>query len=146
VDEISGIRNGIIKMAGQTLTVRVESESDFHDRVEQSLDEFENGELEESRHELSLPSEAELARLFSETNIEILRAIAEHQPESMRATAKLVDRDIKDVSRNLNELESLGVIEFEQSGRSKRPIVWYDDIHVEIGLRPDSDDGQRMLA
>jgi predicted transcriptional regulator len=66
-----------------------------------------------------------------------MRAILEYEPESMRAAAELVDRDIKDVHRNLNELEALNVIEFEQAGRAKRPVVRFDEIDVEVSLRPN---------
>ncbi|GGK84159.1 hypothetical protein ACFFN7_11355 [Haloarcula sebkhae] len=64
----------------------------------------------------------------------MLRAIREHEPESIRAAANLVERDFKDVHRNLTELETLNVIKFEQSGRSKRPIVRFDAIDAEITL------------
>ncbi|MDS0295410.1 hypothetical protein [Halogeometricum luteum] len=45
------------------------------------------------------------------------------RPESIRETAQLVDRDYKEVHRNLKELEALGVIEFITDGNSKRPIL-----------------------
>jgi predicted transcriptional regulator len=72
--------------------------------------------------------------LLSPTNLSLLRAIREHEPESMRAAATLVDRDFKDVHRNLTELEALNVIEFEQEGRSKRPIVRFDEIDIAVSL------------
>jgi predicted transcriptional regulator len=95
---------------------------------------MERGDDIEDRHVLVLDDEADLQRLLSPTNLELLRAIREHEPESMRAAADLVERDFKDVHRNLTEIETLNVIEFEQSGRSKRPIVRFDEIDVEITL------------
>ncbi|WP_455549916.1 HVO_A0114 family putative DNA-binding protein [Haloarcula japonica] len=41
----------------------------------------------------------------------------------MRETARLVERDYKEVHRNLKELEAIGVIEFATDGNSKRPIL-----------------------
>ena len=32
------------------------------------------------------------------------------------------------------ELEEMGVIEFEQEGRSKRPVFGYDEIDIQISL------------
>jgi predicted transcriptional regulator len=63
-----------------------------------------------------------------------LRTTASEKPDSVRDLARRVDRDIKNVSTALNELEELGLIEFETAGRAKRPVVWYDDIAVDIPL------------
>ncbi|MDR5674766.1 hypothetical protein RH858_16725, partial [Halalkaliarchaeum sp. AArc-GB] len=78
-------------------------------------------------------------RLLSPANLQLLRAIREHEPESMREAADVVDRDFKEVHRNLTELEALNVVEFETDGRAKRPIVRFDEIDVEVSLdAPDT--------
>lgn len=125
----------------QTLHVTIESDKEFHARVLDDIEAFEQNKLDESesvpRYQLSLPNEQALSRVFSAKNIELIRAIAAFEPESMRETARIVDRGIKEVSRNLNELERLGLVEFEQDGRSKRPHVWYDEIDVAIEMPID---------
>lgn len=73
-------------------------------------------------------------RVFRSTNLELLQAIATHEPESIRALARLVDRHPPEVTDNVNELENFGLIEIERDGRSKRPTVWYDEIEVEGGI------------
>jgi predicted transcriptional regulator len=83
---------------------------------------------------LNLPSYAELARLMREKNLELLRVLAQHNPASIRETAELVERDYKEVHRNLGELETLGVVEFEEDGRSKRPVVRFDDLEIDVSL------------
>ncbi|MFC4438844.1 MULTISPECIES: toxin-antitoxin system TumE family protein [Natrialbaceae] len=50
------------------------------------------------------------------------------------STARLVDRDIRQVHRNLEEFEGLHPLEFEHAGRSKKPTVWYDSIEVDLPL------------
>lgn len=127
-------------MTRTTLTVRVESDDQFHDHIQEDIRRLEAGDDLEAVHVLSLHDEQSVARLFSPANMQLLRTIAREQPESMRATARLVERDIKDVSQNLNELETLGVIEFERHGRAKRPIVPYDDIDVHLSLSPPQDE------
>jgi predicted transcriptional regulator len=77
----------------------------------------------------------ELARVFSPRSIDLLRAIVRGEPDSMRAAARLVDRDIKDVSRNLERLAAYDVVEFVEEGRSKRPVVPYDQICIDLALR-----------
>ncbi|WP_231183486.1 hypothetical protein [Haladaptatus sp. DYF46] len=117
-----------------TLHIQIESTDDFHEDTLDAIEAMERGEEPEHRHVLSLQDEADLQRLFSDKNLELLRTIRQQEPSSMREAARLVDRDIKDVSRNLNELAELNVIEFVQEGRSKRPVVNYDefDIHVRL--------------
>jgi predicted transcriptional regulator len=119
----------------ETLHITVESTDEFHERVLEDLEAIERGDDVDDVHVLSLPGEAELSRLFSEKNLELLRTIARREPASMREAARFVERDVKEVSRNLYELESLGVIEFEEEGRSKRPVVWYDELDINFPLR-----------
>ncbi|MFC7156181.1 hypothetical protein ACFQPA_12080 [Halomarina halobia] len=128
--------------ATTTLTVRVEPVEQARDRIRARLEAIDQGAAPEDRSVLILKSEADLARVFSEKNMELIRTIAEHEPASMRETARLVGRGIAEVSANLNELEALGVIRFEQDGRSKRPVIWYDEIDVEIPL-PTKDSGRK---
>jgi predicted transcriptional regulator len=119
----------------ETLHITVESTDEFHEQVLEDLEAIERGDDVDDAHVLSLPSKAELSRLFSEKNIQLLQVIAEREPASMREAARFVDRDVKEVSRNLHELESLGVIEFEKDGRAKRPVVWYDELDISVPLR-----------
>jgi predicted transcriptional regulator len=123
-----------------TLTVRTDdgeqTRREARDRVRALMDD----EDIEDRHVLVLEDEADLQRLLSPANLGLLRSIREHEPESMRAAADLVDRDFKEVHRNLMELEALNVIEFTEEGRSKRPIVRFDEIDIEVSLTtPDTD-------
>ena len=123
-----------------TLTVRTGSGERTRAEARQRVQALEDGEDIESRHVLVLDDEDDLQRLLSPANLALLRAIRRHEPVSMRAAAELVDRDFKEVHRNLTELEQLNVIEFEASGRSKRPLVRFDEIDVEVSLTaPETD-------
>ena len=90
---------------------------------------------------LNFGSYAELSRLLSQKNLELMEAIFEHEPESIREATELVDRDYKQVHRNLSELEDIGVIEFEGggSGRAKKPVLAYEGLEIDIPFA-DSED------
>lgn len=120
-----------------TLHVRIENRGSFFDRIEETVDSLETGDNveEPSDRGLSLPDEEALARVFSAQNLQLIRAIAQHEPSSMRRLATIVDRDIKNVSQNLNELESLGLVDLVDEGRAKRPVVPYDEIEVIYPVR-----------
>nr|WP_233553839.1 hypothetical protein [Halococcus sp. IIIV-5B] len=69
------------------------------------------------------------------SSLELVEAIATEQPSSIRATATAVDRDYKDVHRNLDELESLSVVEFVTEGTSKRPILRAGTTEIDFSFR-----------
>lgn len=133
-------------MSPTTLRIRVESTEQFHDEVLDDLEALEAGEVTEDKYVVSLPDEQALSRVFNERNLQLIRTIADEDPESMRETARLVGRDIKEVSRNLNELAQLGVVRLEDEGRAKRPVVWYDEIDLTVSVHSDSTDSREIVA
>ena len=122
-------------MTDKTLHIRVEQPDTARDRIQERLAAIETGEDVEDRSVLYLKSVADLYRAFSPKNVELLKTILEQEPASGREAARLVDRQPSEVSKNLNELEQLGMIRFEQNGRAKRPVVWYTEVDVEISLQ-----------
>jgi len=120
------------------LTVRLGDGTDEREALLDDVRAMERGDEVADQHVLVLDDEADLQRLLSPANLGLLRAIREHEPESMRAAAEAVDRDFSEVHRNLTELAAMRVIELEEAGRSKRPVVRFDEIDVEVSL-DDSD-------
>lgn len=134
-------------MSNNTLYITIETTSEFFDDALADLRRLEAGEEIEEKYVLSLPDEEALERVLNAKNLELLRTIANEDPESGRELARLVGRDVKNVSTALNRLEELGLLKFEQAGRAKRPVVWYDEIAVEIRLASvSSDDKDTVLA
>lgn len=77
----------------------------------------------------------DIARLMRTSNLELVEAIVSEEPASIRALAETVDRDYREVHRNLSGLESLGVIEFEDDGASKKPILRGGAEHIDFSIR-----------
>lgn len=109
------------------------------EHVEETLKALDRGEKPEPYFERVYRDEDNLHRVTRPKNLELLQTLARERPESIRETARLVGRDVRQVHRNLTELEDLGLVEFEEEGRSKRPSVWYDEIAVELPLTTDED-------
>lgn len=126
----------------RTLYVTVAQDTDFHGETLSVIDTSSSDEGNQSRdtYLLTLESEHDLAEVFSQKSLELLRTIRQHSPASMRETARIVDRDIKAVSRSLNRLEEMGVVEFEQQGRAKRPIITFDKVNVTVDLDQNDPD------
>lgn len=132
-----------------TLRITVGSDEPAFDGVEETLEALDEGEDVEPADEIVLAVESlgTLARILRETNLELLEAIAEHDPQSMRETARLVDRSIPQVKANLDELETYGLLRYEENGRAKRPVLPYDDIRIDARVPlGQGDDGEHMLA
>jgi len=125
-----------------TLTITVEPTSTFFEATLADLRRVEAGEELDDRYVLSLPDEAALERVLTAKNIELLRAVANGDPGSVRELARLVDRDVKNVSTALGRLEALGLVELESDGRAKRPVVWYDEVAVDLRLTASPSQGR----
>lgn len=118
-----------------TLKVTIGERDRLDQRTRSRIKAAQEGEdPDDAQPVLNFGSYAGLSRLLSPKNLELLETVSEHQPKSIRETAELVDRDYKQVHRNLSELEDIGVIEFEGSGsgRAKKPKLAYDGLESDI--------------
>jgi predicted transcriptional regulator len=118
-----------------TLKITVGERTRLDQRTRNRIEAAQEGaDLDSVQPVLNFGSYTELSRLLSPKNLELLEAISDHDPESIRETAALVDRDYKQVHRNLSELEDIGVIEFEGSGsgNAKKPTLAYDGLEIDI--------------
>lgn len=130
----------------RTLHVRIGSTPDRSD-LEADLEALEEGaELEASEPTLSVADLETFGRVFRPTNLALLEAIVDHEPESIRALARAVDRNPPEVLANVHELEDYGLIELRADGRSKRPVIWYDAIDVDIQLGDGSTSSSNVVS
>lgn len=71
---------------------------------------------------------AEARRLTTEKRLEVLSVLAEEEVDSKRDLARRLDRDISIVSRDLDVLWEAGVIDYEEQGSAKRPVLVHETI------------------
>ena len=116
----------------RTLHIRYREGSD--DDLEDALAALDRGETPEPHLEVVYHDPADVHRVTRPKSLELLRAIVQHNPDSIRETARLVDRDVSQVHRNLTELEELHLVELVTDGQSKRPSVWYTAIDIDLPL------------
>ena len=127
-------------MTDNTLKITFKQQADHREAARERLRRAEAGERGEAieqdvRFVLNFEELEDIDRLMRTSNLELIEAIVSDHPESIRETAALVDRDYREVHRNLEELESLGVIEFETTGRSKRPILRAGAENIDFSIR-----------
>jgi predicted transcriptional regulator len=116
----------------RTLHIRFQDGSD--DDLEDTLAALDRGETPDPHLEVVYHDPADVHRVTRPKSLELLRAIVQHNPESIRETARLVDRDVSQVHRNLTELEELHLVELVNDGQSKRPSIWYEAIDIDLPL------------
>ncbi len=128
-------------MTQNTLIVTVESIGTVQQRTADAFEQALAGDVpdHDAPRRLSFETTDQLARVFTPRAIDLLQAIAQNDPESIREAARVVDRDIRQVSENLERLEEYGVVEFVEEGRAKRPVVPYDEIDIRLPLRETVD-------
>lgn len=126
--------------ADRTLHVRYRTGDD--DGLEETLKALDRGETPDPHLEVVYHDPDDVHLVTRPKNLEHLRAIIQHEPASIRETARIVDRDVRQVHRNLTELAGLHLIELVDDGQAKRPQVWYDAIELDLPLvEPDVESG-----
>lgn len=78
-----------------------------------------------------------LAKVLSEENMLLLEMIRHSKPESLTELAKLSGRAKSNLSRTIQTMESLGLIEISVAQHGKKiPTVAYDKLKFEYELHP----------
>ena len=100
-------------------------------------------EMGDERSILQFGTYDDLVANLTPLRLELIQAIAEQNPTSMREAARLVDRDVSDVHSDLKQLEVLGVLSLEGGGRGGaiQPVVPFDriEMHIDYPLLEDRD-------
>lgn len=126
-------------MSDNVLLVTVDGDTNPYTEGLNAIQHLAAGGAIDQPATIRFQNDAQLTDVFNERTFALLRVIRDEGPESIRETARLVGRDKKNVHEELTTLETLGVIRFEERGRSKRPVFPYDQLVVAPFAREDSD-------
>ncbi|GGL36297.1 hypothetical protein GCM10009037_19850 [Halarchaeum grantii] len=123
-----------------TLVVTVRSSGEFHDDVTAEIKAHERGDAVDSTPTLSFTSYDDLMGTLTPRVLDLIEAIGREEPSSINETARVVGRDVKNVHEELSRLAQLGIIFFEEDGQRKRPVVWFDELVIELPFESESSD------
>ena len=126
--------------AESTLVVTVKSSSEFHDDVADGIEALDRGETIDAVPTLSFSSYDELMATLTPRVLDLIEAIRHEEPASINETARVVERDVKNVHEELSQLAQLGIIFFEEDGQRKRPVVWFDELVISLPFEPETGD------
>jgi len=127
-------------MTENTLKITFQQAEEHRDTARERLRRAEAGETgdaieQDVRFILNFEEFDDIARLMRTSNLELIEAIVSEEPASIRQLAEIVDRDYREVHRNLTELESLGVVEFEADGSRKQPVLRGGAESIDFSIR-----------
>jgi len=126
--------------AASSLVVTVTSSDDFHDDVTDEIESLKHGDSGDATPTLSFTSYDDLMGTLTPRVLELIEAVRREEPSSINATARVVDRDVKNVHEELSRLAQLGIIFFEEESQSKRPVVWFDELIINLPFDPEGGD------
>jgi len=105
--------------------------------------EIDDLDEEDGKVTLQFGTYGDLVDNLTPLRLELIQAVAEHAPDSMREAARLTDRDVSDVHSDLKQLETLGILELGEGGPggAMQPVVPFDriEMHIDYPLVDDVD-------
>ena len=129
-----------------TLVVTVASDREFHDDVTGGIERLADGDTTDTPPRLTVADYDELAATLTPQTLELIETVRREAPENVTQTARLVDRDVKNVHEELTRLAALGIVDFESVGRRRRPTVWFDELRISLPVAPDGERGDSHRA
>lgn len=68
-------------------------------------------------------SDEEITKIFTKERLRLIRVIMEKAPQRISDLAKLVQRDLTAVQRDLKILEEFGIVKLDKTGKEVKPTV-----------------------
>ena len=124
-------------MKVKNVVIGIKSIKEVLDNSKDVMERLERGEKVKKRKPgIYFESLDVMRKAITRERLKILKVIKEKHPASIYELAKLLNRNLKNVSDDVHYLAELGLIELEKgksNGREKTtPIVGYDKILLEI--------------
>ncbi len=122
----------------KTFTFRYDANATAKDAMSQMMKSAASGRPHIERNEMRSASLKALLSVATENRLQLFKLIHSERPDSVYDLAKLFDRDLSYVSREVRVLEGLGLIRLEKQsvhGRERlKPFALYDRIVVDFDL------------
>lgn len=104
------------------------------DEIRARLIAIAKGELKPSENEPKVwfPSIRSLAEILSDQNRELLKMIAQNNPQSLKELAVLSGRAPSNLSRSLKTMAHYGLVKMERHQKAMKPIAVATEFQIHI--------------
>lgn len=86
----------------------------------------------ENEPKVWFPSIRSLAEVLSDQNRELLKLIAEKEPQSLKELAEISGRAPSNLSRSLKTMSHYGLVKLERHNRGVKPVAVATEFHVHF--------------
>ncbi|GMT43048.1 MAG: hypothetical protein IEMM0002_1459 [bacterium] len=124
-------------MKVKKITIGIKPTREFMAEAEKSMKRMAKGEKVARETGVFFEDLTTMRKVMTEKRLELVRVIKRKKPSSVYALAKLLGRDLKNVMKDLEYLEAVGLVDLRKSrsGRGETvPSVKYDKIELEIAV------------
>ena len=81
---------------------------------------------------------ADIRPLLTDRRLDVMRTIMTDSPESIQDLADVLGRNYADVHGDVQVLAEHHIVYFDTDGRTKRPVIPYDRVRVDIQVTDGS--------
>lgn len=122
----------------KTFTFRYDPKATFRGTMDKMFKAAKSGKSHIEKNEIRSASLKALLSVATENRLQLFRIIHQNHPASVYHLAKLFDRDMSYVSKEVRVLENLGLItllrETVQGRERFKPVALFDRIVVDFDL------------
>lgn len=119
------------------IIIKVESQKEFFDRQKKIFKDLDKGIFPKKTSSYSFERLEDYKKTITQKRLELLSVIKHKKPKSIYQLSKMVDRDFKNVSDDINILKEVGLIEIEKREIPKKtiiPSVNFDRLRISIPI------------
>lgn len=124
-------------MKVKKITIGIKPTREFMAETEEYMKRMAKGKKVAKDTGVYFEDLATMRKVLTEKRLELVRVIKRKKPLSVYALAKLLGRELKNVMKDLEYLEAVGLVDLRKSksGRGETvPSVKYDKIELEIAV------------
>ncbi len=122
-------------MKVKNIRLEIKSEDEFVSESKDVMKKLSRGASVKAKSVISFKSLGVMRKFITDERLRILTTIKKYHPSSVYELAKILKRDTKNVSSDVDFLEEIGLLEVKKAKRGRQkstPSVNYDKILLEI--------------
>ena len=122
----------------KNITIRIRSLDQGLDNFVEAAEALLKGEIVKKQQRVYFENLDSFRKVLTEKRMTLLHTVKQNKPDTIHELARLLGRDIKNVSDDLKYLAELGLVSLDKaaegSGRKVTPRVKYEKIRLEIAI------------